>query len=195
MAGKKYNQGLRRSDGSDREENDYYATHPTAIPPLLKFLGWLSGGKLIRENSCGAGHLSMMMETYGHRVVSTDLIDRGYGITPVNFLESNYLDNFPYDAVVMNPPYKHVVPFVVKSLAIAPLVCAFLRITFLESQKRIPFFKQYPPKYVLVFSERMRSSKNAKFIKDDGTEEKGTACYAWFIWEEGFAGEPVIKWI
>jgi len=195
MVAKKYNQGLRRSDGSDREEHDYYATHPSAVPPLLKLMGWENGGLLIRENSCGAGLLSMMMEMYGHKVVSTDLIDRGFGVTGVDFLEDNIFDTEPYDATVMNPPYKHVVPFIKKSLTQSPVVCAFLRVTFLESQGRVQFFKDYPPKIVAVFSKRMRSSKNARWVKDDGTEEKGTACYAWFIWERGFKGEPVLKWI
>ena len=195
MGTKKYNQGLRRSDGSDREENDYYATHPSAIPPLLKLMGWEKGGLLIRENSCGAGLLSMMLEVYGHKVISTDLINRGYGIAPVNFLEPNFYDNLPYDATVMNPPYKHSVAFIKKSLEQSPIVCAFLRLTFLESQRRVDFFKKYPPKIVAVFSERMKSSKNAKWVNKKGKEEKGTATYAWFIFERGFQGEPVIKWI
>lgn len=39
--------GLHRKEGEEREENDFYATHPAAIPPLLKVLGWENGGKFI----------------------------------------------------------------------------------------------------------------------------------------------------
>ena len=181
-----------RRPGEDREENDYYATHPSSIPPLFQFMGWDIGlRKLFRENSCGAGHLSRLMELYGHTVISSDLIDRGYGMVGVDFLEPHWSDNLPYDAVIMNPPYKHALAFVLKSLEIAPVVCAFFRITFLESKNRKKFFKEHPPRYVAVFSERMMTSKNAEFNED----ESSAVCYAWFIWERGYKGKPEIIWI
>jgi hypothetical protein len=192
---KKYIMGLNRKQGEEREENDFYATHPAAIPPLLKLLGWESGGKLIRENSCGQGHLSNALALYGHTVISTDLIDRGFGMTGVDFFEDHWTDNLPVDAVVMNPPYSHAMEFIEKSIRIAPIVCAFLRITFLETPDRAEFFKRSGLKYVAVFSKRMPSSKNAKFINADGTKESSSVCYAWFIWEKGFTGDPVVRWL
>ena len=32
---------------------------------------------------------------------------------------------------------------------------------------------------------------------EDGTPKKMSSakCYAWFVWEKGFKGDPVIKWI
>lgn len=187
--------GHHRSDGSDREPDDFYATHPSAIPPLLELLGWTDGGKVIRENSCGMGHLSEVLSIYGHRVISTDLVDRGYGIGGVDFLQDHWIDQIPVDAIIMDPPYKYTLEFIIKSLKLAPIVCAFLRITLLETPDRAKFFKTSGLKFVAVFSKRCPSSKNAKFIKDDGKKESGAVCYAWFIWERGYKGEPVIKWI
>lgn len=187
----KHMPGMHRKEGESREEHDYYATCPSAVPPLLEVLGWQSGGKLIRENSCGAGHLSQMLEAYGHKVVSTDLIDRGYGIAGVDFLLPHWTDYMGYDAVVMNPPYKHALQFVLKSLEIAPIVCAFLRIQWLESGARRQFFKDNPPRYVAVFSDRVKSSKNGEFPKG----ESSAVCYAWYIWERGYTGAPSILWI
>ncbi|MAK38193.1 MAG: hypothetical protein CMC15_18685 [Flavobacteriaceae bacterium] len=185
--------GLHRSDGSERQKNDFYATGCEAVHPLMEFLNWEDGGKLIWENSCGQGHLSLPLQAYGHKVISTDLIDRGFGIGGVDFLKPSPFDHMPYDAIIMNPPYKNKKPqkFVEKALTISNLVCAFLRIQFLESTGRIEFYKKTPPKYVLIFSWRCRSSKNAKFHKD----EKSTQCYAWFIWEKGYSGDPIIKFI
>lgn len=183
--------GLNRQEGEEREENDFYATHVSAIPPLLELMGWEKGGLLIRENSCGKGHLTVPLQLFGHKVVATDLIDRGFGIPGVDFLEPSWLDALKYDAVVMNPPYKYALQFVRKSLEIAPTVCAFLRISFLETPKRKKFFAEHPPKYVAVFSKRMRSSKNAEFPE----KEKGCVCYAWFVWERGFKGETTVKWL
>lgn len=183
--------GLHRHNGEDREKEDFYATHPDAIPPLLKLLGWQNGGKVIRENSCGMGHLCRPMEAAGHTVVASDLIDRGYGITGVNFLEPSWLDGLKYDAVIMNPPYKLALSFVEKSLTLAPVVCAFLRLTWLESDQRRTFFERYPPHTVAVFSDRMASAKNADFERYKG----GSVAYAWFIWQRGYVDRPGIVWI
>lgn len=182
---------LHRKEGEEREPNDYYATHPSAIPPLLKVLEWENGGKIIRENSCGEGHLSKILEIYGHTVVSSDLIDRGYGITGVDFLKPNWLDNMRYDAIIMNPPYKLSLEFIKKSLNLAPVVCAFLKISFLESSSRQTFFRKHPPKYVAVFTKRCPSSKSGVFKP----KESSTVCYAWFIWKRGYKEEPKILWI
>lgn len=183
--------GIHRKDGETREEHDFYATHPSAIPPLLKLMGWEKGGLLIRENSCGQGHLSKALESVRHTVISTDLIDRGYGIPNVDFFVDGPLDYLSYDAVVMNPPYKFALDFVKKSLKIAPVTCAFLRLSFLESATRRPFFDENPPRYVAVFSSRVPSAKNADFEKIGSS----AVCYAWFIWKRGYQGKPEIVWI
>jgi len=183
--------GLHRKPGEEREENDFYATHPASVFPLMEILGWENGGKRIWEPACGKGHLSEIMRLYGHNVLSTDLIERGYGIGGVDFLQETIWDGGSFDAVITNPPYKIALPFIQKSLKIAPVVCAFLRITFLESSKRSEFFKQFPPRFVAVFTERMPSSKDGVF----NPKESSSVCYAWFIWERDFKGRPEILWI
>lgn len=70
-------------------------------------------------------------------------------------------------------------------------VAMFLKILFLEGQKRRKFFEQHPPKYVYVASGRLSCAKNADFEKYPSS----AVCYAWFVWEKGFKGEPVIRWI
>lgn len=182
--------GIHRKEGEEREQHDFYATHPDAIPPLLHILNWDSP-KLIWENSCGQGHLVKPLQDAGHLVVATDLIDRGFGFSGIDFLSDNAFDDAPYDAIIMNPPYSKALEFVEKSLTQAPTVCAFLRIQFLESQRRREFFDKHPPKRVCVFSSRIPSSKNAKF----DPKESSAVCYAWFIWERSFTGDPTIKWI
>ena len=183
--------GLHRQEGEERQQDDYYATHPMAIPPLMDVLNWQNGGKLIWEPCCGEGHLSHVLELYGHQVISTDLIDRGYGIGGIDFLKPSEYDNLPFDAVITNPPYKHALECVKRSIEVAPIACHFLNIRFLESATRRKFFEQYPPRFVCVFSERIPSSKNGVFPN----KESSAVCYAWFIWERGFTGRPEIIWL
>ena len=67
----------------------------------------------------------------------------------------------------------------------------FLKLTFLEGQARRKLFEKYPPARIYVFSARVKCAKNGDF------ENIGSSAvaYAWFIWEKGFEGEPVIRWI
>lgn len=183
--------GFHRHDDDDRELNDYYATHPSSVPPLLKLLNF-NRKMLIREPSCGEGHLSIALELAGHTVVSSDLIERGYGISGIDYLEYDpVLDTATYDAVIMNPPYKYAVEFIEKSLKQAPVVAAFLPVRFLESEDREKLYQSSPPRYIAAFSRRCPCSKNGIFADN----ESSAVFYAWFIWEKGFTGDPSIKWI
>lgn len=95
--------------------------------------------------------------------------------------------------IITNPPYSHAIEFVEKALALSTRgthVIMFLRLLFLEGQKRFErIFSVNPPKYIYVYSKRQVCSTT-----DDFTEPSAT-CYAWFVWEKGFSGCPMLKWI
>ena len=65
--------GAKRSDGTDRQKHDYYATDPIAIEKLLEKEN-IKG--LIWENACGEGNLVEPLRENGYSVLATDLIDR-----------------------------------------------------------------------------------------------------------------------
>ena len=67
----------------------------------------------------------------------------------------------------------------------------FLKLTFLEGQKRKDFFLHNPPKTIYVSSSRLMCAMNGEFEKCSSR----AVAYAWFVWEKGFKGDPVIKWI
>lgn len=177
-----------------REKDDFYATHPSTVIPLIILMQWYKP-ICIWENSCGQGHLSKALENFGHKVISTDLIYRGYGIGGVDFLKPTIFEQvYDFDAIVMNPPYKHAQSFVdlsLKRVRDGAVVAAFLNIRFLESTGRKEWFSRSGLKYVAVFSARQKCAINADF---DGVGASAT-CYAWFVFEKGFKGEPVVKWL
>lgn len=70
--------GASNHVSEERAEHDFYATDPKAIDYLL-IDGKAPLNKKVWEVSCGEGHLSKRLETFGYNVTSTDLIDRGYG--------------------------------------------------------------------------------------------------------------------
>lgn len=59
-----------------RAKNDFYATDPRAIELLLNVENF---SDKVWECACGEGHLSKVLESKGYDVISTDLIDRGFG--------------------------------------------------------------------------------------------------------------------
>ena len=147
--------GSSHGSQSERALNDFYATDPATIDGLLKVY---SLPERIWECACGNGSLSKKLESLGYDVVSTDLVDRGYGQGGVNFLaseEENRMFNenfegFPkVDCILTNPPYKYATEFVKRALQLVNdggSVVMFLKLTFLEGKKRYnEIFKNTPP--------------------------------------------------
>ena len=117
--------------------------------------------------------------------------NRGYGIYGVDFL--TYDGDFNGD-IITNPPYKYALEFVEKALSLIPegnKVAMFLRIQFLEGIKRGELFDNNPPKTIYVARKRLQCAKSGVF---EGLSSSATA-YCWFVWEKGFKGNPIIKWI
>lgn len=92
--------------------------------------------------------------------------------------------------IVTNPPYKYAQEFVEHALELLEdghKVCMFLKVQFLEGKSRREMYEKYPPKRIWISSSRIQCGKNGVF--------KGSMiAYAWYIWEKGYKGDPVIKW-
>lgn len=181
---------------AERESHDYYATEPKAVELLLNEETF---SPYVWECACGGGHLSRVLSKRGYKVKSTDIIDRGYEGTEIcDFLKVTKEDiksDFPRD-IITNPPYKYAREFVEHALDISmdgTKVAMFLKIQFLEGKVRRELFKKYPPKVVYVSSSRLLCAKNGEF-ENTGASSSAVA-YAWFVWQKGFSGSPVIKWV
>lgn len=173
-------------NGADRVENDFYATDPSAAEWLLRIEDL---NKRIWEPACGAGHLSKVFLRHGHYVLSTDLVDRGFGQGGIDFLKVND----PYNGdIITNPPYKQAEEFVEHGLDLLQegnKLCLFLKLQFLEGQKRKILFEKHPPKTVWVSSSRIRCYTNGEF-----KETSSMLAQAWYVWEKGYKGNTILKW-
>lgn len=172
----------------ERETHDYYATEPRAVELLLEKEKF---SPFIWECACGEGHMSEVLKKHGYDVRSSDLIDRGYpGTETIDFLTACENDR----DIITNPPYKYAKEFVEKALAISPKgtkIAMFLKLTFLEGKARKKMFECSPPKVVYVSSSRLQCAKNGDFDKYANT----AVAYAWYIWQKGYDGNTIIKWI
>jgi len=174
-----------------RVSQDYYATHPDTTKALLVFEEILYPAL---EPACGEGHISKLLDE--EQTASTDLIYRGYGQGGIDFLEQDYFDR--YKTVITNPPFNLFKEFVEKALKISSnKVIMFGKLQALEGQKRATYLQTTPLKIVYVFKKRQQPLRNGSDI-DELTGKKmasSTMAFAWFVWEIGYEGEPVIRWI
>lgn len=162
---------------TNAETHDYYATEPKATELLLEQEQF---SKNIWEPACGEGHISKVLEDRGYTVLSTDLINRGYGEGGRDFFAETGM--FHGD-IITNPPYKYAKEFVEKALDLVPpgnKVAMFLKLTFLEGQGRRSLFRDRPPQTVYVSSARLQCSKNGDFVG------QSAVAYAWFVWRRGY---------
>jgi hypothetical protein len=148
-------------------------------------------GETVWEPACGTGWMSEELKTKYH-VMSTDLVDRGYGTSGVDFTKMPPLPHDdpgrPVDSVVTNPPYANGLAeaFVHTGIGIAKKkVCMLMRLAFLEGGKRYnSLFKDTPPHRVHVFSERITFYPNGL-----QTAGSGTTAYGWYVWDVPRLGE------
>lgn len=175
----------------EREIRDYYATDPRAVEELLKHEKFDIN---ILEPACGGGHISETLKAHGYEVVSADIVQRDYEDQDytVDFLKDHLIW---YGDIITNPPYKYAAEFVEHALEVIEdghKIAMFLKLTFLEGEKRRELFQKNPPLKIYVFTKRINCALNGeeKFFNSSSA-----VCYAWFIWKKGSTEKPVIDWI
>lgn len=174
-------------DKENREVNDFYPTPPRATKALLS-VETFDGS--IWEPACGDGAMSRVLEEAGHSVLSTDLVDRGYGQPGIDFL----LDYRTRAAnIVTNPPFKFAEEFVRHALTRADRKVAMLcRLAWLEGKARQRLFRSTPLARVHVFSARVPMLRGGdEMLKGGG----GMIAFAWFVWDHAHSGPPTLGWL
>lgn len=182
--------GARTYAKNDREQHDYYATEPKAAILLMKSEQLSSQ---IWECACGEGHLAKEFEKAGYTVYASDIVNRGYGYKK-DFLKSTKLPHKEVD-IITNPPYSKAEEFIrhgIELVGDGHKVIMFLKIQFLEGKTRRKLFDTYKPKVIHVSTSRIKCAINGEF---DKYAKAPAICYAWYVWEKGYNGDTIIKWM
>lgn len=166
----------------NRAAGDYYTTDPTAVEQFInhyhKNVGDLTGlFCTIWEPACGCGNISKVLESMAYDVLSTDLYDRGYGKSGIDFLTAE----LPTDVItiITNPPYALADKFVKHAMDILPIYgkyFALMNLSYLSGQKR--FKEIYNNGYlhaIHVYPNRIHCYKN-----NEKTGHSSPVNYAWF---------------
>jgi hypothetical protein len=170
---------------ADLEGPDFYPTPEWATHALIS--NETFDGR-IWEPACGDGTMVKVLQDTGRPVDATDLFDRGYGESGIDFLKADrHVEN-----IVTNPPYNSAEGFVEAGLRQASRkLCLLLRLAFVEGANRQrTIFVKTPPARVWVFSERITFYPAGAIQKGSGT-----TAYAWFVWDKQAEKRTELKWL
>lgn len=174
-------------NNKEREALDYYSTPTEEVTNILEILNINDLlNSTILEPCCGGGHMIEGILKYGaNKIIGTDIKNRGYINSNITLTYGlDYLsDDYPYSTsnyIIMNPPFKLIEPFVIRSLEIATKgILMFGRLQFLEGQSRYKnILKDNPPSDVYVYIDRVACYKNG----DLSIKPNSVQAYAWYYW-------------
>ena len=187
--------GSSNHSESERVKDDFYATPKIAVDKLFLELEKLkiSLPKIIIEPSVGTGSIAIPFCEKGYSIIGFDIIDRGFPNTNIfDWLTVSRpeIDNL---AIVANFPYNKIQEHTEHSLSVlkdGEYLIELAKIQFLEGKARREMFNKNPPKYVLVFSERIKCLANG-----ENTGGSSAICFCWYIFQKGFKGMPQVDWL
>ncbi|GBR27007.1 hypothetical protein AA11826_0005 [Komagataeibacter oboediens DSM 11826] len=179
-----------RASGYERNTNDWYVEPAWAVDALLSVERQFIGP--VMDPCCGGGNIPRQMEDQGVSTVSADVCDRG--MWPVDMV-GDFRSAIPAvgpNSIISNPPYGEAREFIDCALAhTADRVCVLLRLAFLEGIARRDWFATVPLARVWVSSRRMSMPPGGSDVPPKG----GAIAYAWFVFEHGWSGRPVIGFL
>ena len=168
-----------KANGTHRQEHDWYRTPGQCTRALLRVENF---DPTVWECACGDGAISKEMIAAGHTVISTDLINRGYGEVS-DFLAATQLLG---PDIITNPPYGRAVEFALHGLNLGVRKMALLcRLAWLEGQDRYDtLYSLGKLSRVWTFAPRQTLWRGDSNTEGDG----GMTAYAWFIFEREHSG-------
>lgn len=188
----------RKAPQYDRAADDWYIEPGWCVDLLLSAERF--EGRTI-DPACGIGTIPKAFGRAGLDCSGCDLRDRGYGISGVDFLTSDF-DGWmtgPWDNIVTNPPYgkgKVAVAFIEKARRIASnKVAVVVNEKFLYSDRRHALFTG-GGLYRVYFLSSRPSMPPGHMLQAGQIEAKGGAVnYAWLVFLRGYAGVPTCHWL
>lgn len=184
-----------------RVKNDAYYTPDLLAQKAVSWLlrdGYLWTGMSVLEPSAGRGAwVRAARQIEPSHVVACDIdSDRMPDLSqeacePVLADFATHEFGRRFDAIIGNPPFVHAEAHVRRALGLRDpvgVVAFLLRLAFLESKDRMPFWREHPASKVYVLSERPSFTGGQ-------TDNSAYAIFAWATWRRSRATElEVCSW-
>jgi len=133
----------------------------------------------------------MALESEGHTVLASDLVDYGTNISRRDFLLERSAPA-GVETIVTNPPFKLAEQFAAHAKTLVPNVYLLLRLAFLEGLRWERGLSEGLA-HVHVFAPRL------PFMHRDGYEGKRCGAsaipFAWFVWKQGHTAPATLGWL
>jgi hypothetical protein len=164
---------------------DFYRT-PSGV--TLALLGVESFDNNIWEPACGDGAISEVLKSKGYTVISSDIIDRGYGECGKNFFSFTEAKT---PTIITNPPFKLAEDFIKHAQRIGvKKIALLLKLAFLEGKSRSRLLERSGLSRIWVFRGRITFTRNGE--KQRGS---GMIAFGWFVWDNTYKGAPQVGWV
>ncbi len=164
-----------------RKESDFYET-PYSLTRLLLDSERLEGS--ILEPAMGNGAIGKVLNENQYSYIGYDIEN--------DFLKQSQ----KYSIIITNPPFSLAQQFILKAKELAQEKIIFLLpLSYLHGKKRYDQIwtdKKFPLARIYVFT---RYPLLGEKLREDGKHRTGMMVYAWYVWEKGYRGEPIIKWL
>lgn len=156
--------------------------------------------KNLWEPAAGQGAIVHVLRDAGHDVIASDIVS--YDGFELDF-ERDFLTIRKDEAfctglgdvttmIVTNPPFRLAQAFVEHALTLVPHVAMILRLLYLESETRAPFFNRGQLKRVHVFADRVPQMHRTDW---NGPRANQAKAFAWFIFDRDHTGPTIVDWI
>jgi hypothetical protein len=171
--------GGNASAKREKPDNEFYATPVEAVDALMHSR---EGGSIRRywkiwEPCCGTGSVGKALEFYKLKIHASDLVDRGYGMASLDFLQ--YQGAPPSKAIITNPPFSLAEAFLLQARSLGVEYVAFLlKSTFWHAGDRGRLWKIWQPSIVYPLTFRL----------DFLNLGRPTMECSWFIWDVRHTG-------
>lgn len=134
-----------------RRDGDFYPTPRAAVDALFSE-GILRGGLDVWEPACGDGAMARVLTEYGCRVVASDIADRGFGETGVDFLQCS---RARAPLIVTNPPFNLAESFIRHAHTLDMKMLLLLKATFWHAASRVALWDLWTPAAIYPLTWRL----------------------------------------
>jgi hypothetical protein len=166
----------QRFSGYQRQERDSYETPAWVTEALCPHLPPL---ETIWEPACGSGSMVRVLESWGVKVIATDIA-----------AGQDFLVAAPQGvgAIVTNPPYALAQRFIEHALQLTTgIVAMLLRCDFDHAKTRQHLFSGCP-----AFAKKLILTR--RIVWFEGPKAAPSFNHAWYLWDGKHRGPPILAY-
>lgn len=168
---------------AEQSKDGYYRTARALVRAIADLEGPFK--EPTWDPACGDGRFGIEWAKRGWKMYSSDLIARGYGTAPLNYMSAAMPEGITH--IVVNPPFGNAMGFAQKALEDLKGVpsfklCLLQRMQWLETDPRRQFFDRTRLTRVWISSER-HGCHSPEHDPDGTRDDGGMVPFAWFVWD------------